>query len=159
MDFADRQLSDLMNDVGPGTQVQYVVSRENVGYINVLDPRNNKYITVPNTRPDYADGLSLFQHQYIRRVAGQELDKRSPIDHLIRARNDIQNSIANELLAKKGASKAHIARVAQLDSNAVIRGEDRSVWTPFKTGVAPAGEAPSFAAPISDVSEMTWRVR
>ncbi|MFP3604652.1 transposase [Paraburkholderia sp. SIMBA_053] len=159
MTFADHYLHDLMKEVGPGTIVQYVVSQDNVGYINVLDPRDKRYIAVPNTRPDYADGLSLFQHQYIRRITGQALDKKNPIDHLIRARESIQNSIGDELLSKRGASKAHLARIAQIDSNAVIRGEDRSVWTPFKKDAASISEAPSFAAPITDVSELTWRVR
>lgn len=131
MTYADDQLNDLMRDLGKGIKLDFVVSSENLGTIHVLDPRSKNYFRVPNTRPDYAEGLSTFQHQYLRKEAGIRLDKATAIDTLIETRARIAEVTQKELFSRKSVAKSRLARVAGINSNATLEGKSRSIQDPF----------------------------
>lgn len=143
--YADDNLSQLMDLVGKGTDVKFVVSRENLGHINVQHPRTNEYLMVPCTRHEYASGLSLFQHQYLRKEASVRLERNTAVDTLIQTRARIQETLGEEIYAKDTATKVRLARVAGINSNAVLSGEQRSVTNIFGKSITGNSEASSIA--------------
>ena len=131
LNYADDQLRELMDYVGVGFKANYVVSNENLGEIAVHDPRTRTPLFVPCTRPDYAWGLSQFQHKLIQKEAKIQLESRSDVDALCRTRARIKEMIGEEMEAKKTANKSKLARLAGINSNAVLEGRQQSILAPF----------------------------
>lgn len=161
MTYADEQLGDLMRDQGKGIKLDFVVSPENLGSIHVLDPRSKTYFRVSNTRPDYAEGLSRFQHKYLRKEAGIRLEKSTAVDTLVETRARIAEVTREELLSRKSAAKSQLARIAGVNSNAVLEGRARSIQDPFH-GQCLAGKnasQPSIITPaFTDVPTFKWGI-
>jgi putative transposase len=147
--YADDALEELMCQIGKGKNVTYVVSPEDLGHIHVLNPQTNAYFPVPCTRPEYAIGLSLFQHKYLRREAGARLNKDSAVDTLMNTRARIQEVLAGEVDAKATATKVRLARIAGINSNAVLDGKQRSITTPFQ------GQQVNIPTPAATATEST----
>jgi putative transposase len=138
--YADNQLEELLRRVGPGTRLDFTVMEEDLGYIYVKDPVNAREpLRIPCTRLDYASGLSLFQHQFLRKEAGVRLHVSDAADVLAETRNRMREVINDELASKNTASKARHARYAGINSNSTLNGESRTVggenpFTAKKTG-------------------------
>lgn len=161
LDFADGQLSSLMDVIGKGKFVDYVVCREDLGHIYVKDPRTEGYIMVPCTRGDYASGLSLFQHQFLRKENGLKNEASRNVDYLMETRAIIQDRILVELDLKKTTAKARLANVAGISSNKVLEGEARSIVVPFpgteRSGQANRSEQAKEAS-FTNVPSYAWGV-
>lgn len=154
LNYADETLSELMNLVGKGEKVDYVVCREDLGHIYVLHPRTKEYLRVPCTRPEYASGLTLYQHKYLRKEATERLRAASAIDTLIETRTRISARLSEEVEAKKTAAKVALARVAGINSNAVLEGRDKSIVAPFAGQDLASSEA--ARAPFTNVPQFRW---
>ncbi|BET11188.1 transposase [Pandoraea sputorum] len=159
LNYADDQLSELMDAIGPGTSVQFVAPREDLGAIYVLDPRTQRHICVPSTRPEYASGLSAFQHALLRKQAGIRLTKGRAIDTLLEARARVQERLRDDLESKKIATNVRLARIAGINSNAVLTGTPKSITTAlpgkqeFEDTPAPPKATPS---PFTNVPRYSW---
>ena len=149
--YADDQLSALMDVVGKGASVNYVVSAEDLGQIYVEHPKTHQYLIIPSTRPEYSSGLSLLQHKFLRKESNVRLEKTTAIDTLIATRDRMKTVIREELEAKATAGKVRLARIAGINSNSVLEGNPKSITQPFagqraeippKTQCVPEG--PSF---------------
>lgn len=126
MTYANDYLHDLLKFVGVGARIDYVVVPNDLGYIYVVDPRTKKNVPVPNTRPDYASGLSLYQHKLITRLC-RERYKAVMLDHLPAVRAAFCEEVAENLDRSSSGYKKRIARFAGINSESTIRGEQRSV--------------------------------
>lgn len=168
--YADDGLKELYDVVGK-REVEYALSEEDLGQIHVRDERSNQWLPVSCTRPDYAEGLSLSQHQLIVRQANAELDRRVDIEGLIGVRRNIQTRFADELVNKENADKARIARYCGVDSAAVVAGKERSVsdillppssTSLHNTSISGAAGSEKIIIPdaaFSDVPILQWGVR
>lgn len=159
--YADDQLSALMDEVDKGVSVNFVVSRENLGHIHVQHPRSNEYLCIPSTRPEYSAGLSLFQHKYLRKEAGVRFDKASAVDTLIETRAAMAETIQGELQAKSTKGKKRLAQIAGINSEAVLRGEARTIQSPFAgQQVAVPADPPSIATlpTFTNVPNYAWGI-
>ncbi len=160
--YADDSLRELRDSIGTESDVNFVVSREDLGRIHVQDPRTKQYLCIPSTRPEYSSGLSLFQHKYLRKEAGIRLKRDTAVDTLIDTRARIQETLQGEIAAKDNATKVRLARVAGINSNAVLEGQGRSVTTPFKgQSIDRPTEAPPAPPPLpsfTDVPRYSWGV-
>jgi len=156
--YADDGLSEVMDLVGKGVKVDYIVSREDLGHIHVKHPRTNELLIVPCTRPDYASGLSLLQHKYLRTEANVRLLRDTAVDTLSETRARIQSTLENELAAKETATKVRLARVTGINSNAVLAGDQRTVSNPFATSAGPNPLEPKSVAtaPCTNVRRPAW---
>lgn len=152
--YADDHLEALMKDIGRGETVNFVVCDEDLGQIYVEHPRTHEYLCIPSTRPEYSNGLSLLQHKFIRAEAGVRLKKSTAIDTLIETRAKIQSTVEEELVANKTARKTQLARIAGINSNAVLAGEARSIVDPF--GGGGNGETASTVPSFTDVPSYAW---
>lgn len=152
--YASEELSDLMNMVGKGVTVDFVVSHENLGYVHVRHPQTNQYIRVSCTRPEYASGLTLFQHQYLRKQAGRDLKHGIAIDTLIESRLRVRDVIMAEVNAKSTKAKIQLARIAGINSNAVLSQSQKSILTPFADQNLTGSVAPELKSTTSSFTNV-----
>jgi len=129
--YADEGLSAMMKDVGKNVDVEFVVSREDLGEIHVRHPRSKIFQSVVCTRPEYAKGLSLFQHKFLRHEAGKRLSSATAVDTLAETRAHIHDTIQEDIEKKNNATKVRLARVAGINSNSVLQGTIKSVTDVF----------------------------
>ncbi|SDG56337.1 DDE-type integrase/transposase/recombinase [Propionivibrio dicarboxylicus] len=161
LNYADDTLAEMMKQLGRDTRVDYVVSSENLGQIHVQNPRTKEYILVPCTRPDYAQGLSLHQHKCLRKEAGVRLKAVTAVDTLRETRLMINDRIREEIANKENIPKARLAKLAEINSNAILNGESRTILTPF-AGQQLSRQTPleikQATAPITDIPIFAWGI-
>lgn len=157
--YSSESLKDLMCYLGKGITLDFVVSQENLGSINVKDPRSNQYFTVPCNTPEYAEGLSLFQHQYLRKEAGIRLTKSTALEALIKTREQMHDRFCEEILAKDNKAKSRLAQIAGINSNSVLEGKSRTIKQPFsEQPPAPDKVLALDSAPITNVPIYAWGI-
>ncbi|WP_233633637.1 hypothetical protein [Burkholderia cenocepacia] len=157
MTYSDSYLRDLMKDLGPGAVVKFSVPDNDLGVAYVLDPRSNKNIPIPNTRPDYANGLSLFQHKWMKKIC-REKYKKSSIDGLVSVKAEINARVRDELAAKNTRSKTTLARLAGINSQATLSGEGRTILDPLAPSRARSDSTTEVVSSISDIRRPRWDV-
>lgn len=124
--YGDNGLEALFHAIGK-KELHFVPNEENLGHAHVEDPRDRTWFQVTCTRPDYAEGLSLYQHQQIVRQANVELERVKNVDQLLLFRAHCQERIAGELVRKESDAKLKIARYCGIDSTSVFAGKSKSV--------------------------------
>lgn len=147
------ELKILRRDLGSGA-VKFKYDPADLAVIHVYDPEKDKYLTVPALDQAYARGLSLWQHQIIKRFVREELnmDSEDPTA-LIRAKKKIQDIVNTEWI-KSGKSndvKRRLARymgIRQPDYHSVLkmRHEKGDEPEPAPT-VRPETETPPSSIP------------
>lgn len=157
-------LQDICNDLGR-VSVQFIPNAENLGFGMAIDPRDKRTFRVECTTPEYASGLSEVQHAYIRRNTKVELRSKDAITHLMRTRNEIQETLADEILNKDSADKVRLYRAAihaGIDSTSILNGAPRSVADLLKVAAAARKDAGVKAATegggagSNDVPHFDW---
>lgn len=124
--WADDGLHSLLNAIDK-KELHFVINDENLGRIHVENPRTRTWFQVICTRPDYAEGLSAYQHQQIVRQANVELERITSVDQLMQVRLHIREKIAEDLARKESGTKQKIARYCGIDSSGVFAGKNKSV--------------------------------
>jgi putative transposase len=125
LDYNSEELKFLRMDVG-SMPIKFKYDPTDIGVIYVNDPRNDRYLTVPALDQRYAKGLSLWQHQVIKRYAREELNVNAEdTAALLRAKKTIQD-IVNKQWVKSGKSdmKRRLARwvgIRQPDYHSVLK--------------------------------------
>jgi putative transposase len=161
--YANDELRDLLRS-SRERDVQFVVTESNLGRIFVEHPKEKRWREVECTRPDYAEGLSLFQHQSITRQANAKNDAIDDVDQLLRVRQQLQTRVADDLVAKESAAKLKIARYAGINSTSVMDGRAKSVAdmiaNPTAATLSPTEPpAASNDSAFVDVPSFSWRSR
>jgi len=85
--------------------------RADIGHIWVQDPRTKEYIEVPNVNQEYASGLTLEQHDFIRARAKKDAKSAVDRDALLKAKAFIQSEI-ERLMAGTLRARRRAARLA-----------------------------------------------
>ncbi len=159
LNYADPTLWRLMKDIGIGEVLEFAVSPDDLGFIHVKDPRSKQFFKVFSTRPEYASGLSLFQHSYLRAEATAYNAGRGGVDGLIQARQRVADVIANEVARKENKAKVRLARIAGLNSNKAIAGEPQSLETAFSVQGASRGDVENLSeASFTSARTLAWGV-
>lgn len=160
LNYADEALSDLRKRVGRDKRVEYAICNEDLGHIHVKHPTTYEYFKVPCTRPDYASGLTVLQHKYLRHQAKLAMHEKMPVDVLMQTRLAMRSAIAEELERKENGTKVQLARIAGINSNAVLQGKVQSIATPFEGQLlaAPPPPLPALEAPITNILQYAWGV-
>lgn len=132
LNYLGDDLENLYNAIGPKNNVIWHANNANLGSIRVQDPRTQKFILCPCSRPDYANGRSLLQHTYLRKLASKEFDKDMSVDSLKRTMISVRERIGDEVFAKETSGKKRLAQLTGLNSESVFSGEKRTVADPFQ---------------------------
>lgn len=102
------------------------VDEENLGILYVYDEFNRHYIRVPCTNPDYANDLTLWQHQVIQKYSRNYINKHINPSSLAKAKADIQK-IVDDASDKSTKTSMRRARWNRLDANqAKIKNHDKA---------------------------------
>jgi putative transposase len=73
--------------------VRVRLDEEDVGHVYVEDRKNATYVRVPCVDPEYATGLTLWQHRVIRRFALEQLKADTDLGSLAKAKAAIQTLV------------------------------------------------------------------
>jgi putative transposase len=111
------ELGELRRRIGAGARVELTLDPGDLGHINVLDPENEVYIRVPAVDQLYASGLSLWQNKVIRRYAKRQLNDRTDIGALARAKAEIRALVDRDLNRKSTCGRKRHARFVENHSN------------------------------------------
>ena len=156
------QLADLFRwKGGKSSKVTFHLNENDLGQIRVLDPRTREFFPVPSLRPEYAEGLSLLQHNLIKDTARRNYGDKITDESLWKARELIQAQIVDELERKSTSPKKQLARYAGINSNQVIAGESSSIITAVEKPVsAPSdpGDSSDLGPSITTKPSFGWSV-
>jgi len=90
--------------------------------IYVADERQGTYIPVPALDQAYAQGLSLYQHEIIKKYVRNHLKGKVNNETLIAAKARIQEIVNQEIrLTRKASTRVRAARFMQIDSRELSR--------------------------------------
>lgn len=157
LNYGDGELEHYFHRVGNTPNTEFVVSDENLGHILVNNALEQRWMEIACTRRDYAEGLSLYQHQLITNFTPK--NERNDVDQLMRTRERLQSTFAEELDRKANAGKVKVARYMGIDSSSVLAGQPKSVASlVFPDGDAqrPSGIIVNDAA-FTDIPRFGWR--
>lgn len=155
--YGDGDLERYFRQVGRTAKTEFVVCDENLGRILVNNLLEKRWMEIGCTHPDYAEGLSLYQHQLILRSSSQK--DRSDVQQLMRTRERLQAIFAEELDRKSNAGKTKIARYLNISSSAVLDGNPNSISSmllPDKREMRDERVAIADAA-FTDIPHFGWR--
>lgn len=103
------ELTDLRRQHGDKLDVEIRVNDADLGQIIVLSPDKSRIFKANVLTPEYANGLTAWQHRVCKKFAAQELDKYDPTAWL-EAKMAITRLIEEEFMHKKQKSRTKIAR-------------------------------------------------
>jgi putative transposase len=130
--YQSEELIEIFKRQGPSVRTVFSQNPENLGSIYVQDPRSQAWIHVPSTRPDYAEGLSLYQHREIRRFRRAKFDERHDPDALLEARMAYAEWLATISVKPRSRSATTAAKFANLTSAKVFAGETPTIAPPHQ---------------------------
>ncbi len=104
------ELTELRRKEGANLKVEIRVNESDIGSIYVLSPKTSKAYSVPALDPDYAGGISLWQHKVIKNYQRQHFDTDHGVDGWLQAKNEISHLIDESLKLKRTRTHKRIAR-------------------------------------------------
>lgn len=110
-----------------GGKAKIRFDEENLAEIYVWDQFEQRYLTVPCTDPEYAEGLTLWQHKVIKRNAVQQGMRDVDTAQLARVRREIQEMV--EACWMKRSKTGHKQKAARWLKADKIDGVDIDVAT------------------------------
>ncbi len=115
--YNSEKLAAFRRTIEPGQKVKLKVDPTDISFIRVFTPFES--ISVPAVSQEYTRGLSLWQHNVIRRLARQEA-KSVDIKALNAAKRKINEIVEREIIfTKKTSTRAKMARWMGIGRNAV----------------------------------------
>lgn len=103
------ELADLRKRYGEKFKVELRIDDSNIGEIIVLCPFTGDLYRVPAINPDYAAGLSRWQHRVCRSYARRIFDK-TDWESWLQAKHDIAEMVREEFMVRKGGTRTRAAR-------------------------------------------------
>lgn len=107
--YNDDSLAMLRSQSKRGATFAIKRNPSDLSRIHVYDERHDRYITVPAMDQDYTNGLTLWQHNVIKRYVRERLEKDVDIVALCRAKREIHDIVARDW-AKVKTSRMKMAR-------------------------------------------------
>lgn len=109
------ELASIRRLFQKGEKAKIKYDPTNISAVHVLDPSRGSFVRAPALDEEYTDGLSLWQHEIIKRYARRELAEHIDHDALVRARARIEQIVAEErVLQKSLRGRQAVARYVNL---------------------------------------------
>ncbi len=109
LQYNSPELTALRRQLGDILDVSLRIDDADLGQIIVLSPDKKRMFKVPSITPEYANGLSAWQHRVCKKFAARQLDKHDP-EGWLEAKAAIARLIEDEFMHKKQRSRTKIAR-------------------------------------------------
>jgi putative transposase len=105
-----RELADLRRREGDRLKVDIRVDESDIGAIYVLAPRTDRPIRVPCINPEYASGISAWQHEVFKRMQAERRPEQADVYGWIESRREIQKMFEEQFNHRKRKSSKRIGR-------------------------------------------------
>jgi len=113
------QLGNLRMRIGVNTgngrslsEVKIKAPKFNIGSIWVFDPFSNVWFKVPNVNPEYAEGLTLYEHKLIKKYAQELFHESDDYRVLIEAKEMMRQHVAGLSNSNSLANRKRAAKIA-----------------------------------------------
>jgi putative transposase len=104
------ELTELRRRIGNGVEVEIRVDESDLGSIYALSPMNSVPYLVPCLNPEYASGISLWQHKVLRNRQARLFPEEPNAFGYLKAKRDMNKMIEDELSGGKKRSRRRMAR-------------------------------------------------
>jgi putative transposase len=108
--YNSRELTHLRQLYGTKLEVEIRVDESNVGAIHVVLPEKSVICSVPCLNPEYAAGLSLWQHKLIKRNQADRPGSEQNDMTWLKEKREIQRNIEEAMLAPRGKGSKRLGR-------------------------------------------------
>ncbi len=146
------ELTELRRKEGVNLKVEIRVNESDIGSIYVLSPKRSKAYFVPVLDPNYAGGISLWQHKVIKNYQRQHSNNDHGVDGWLQAKKEISHLIEESLKLKHTRTHKRIARYRETAEQVAPKAEMVEATT-LRTK-APTGAMADHASPV-DVQHQT----
>lgn len=121
LSYRNHRAAALRKQMGHNAHVQIKYDPQNLTYIYAFDPYENEWFQVPTSNPEYTTGLTLYQHELIRKIA-KENGKANPATHeLLACRQEL--IVLVEQLRRSSKLKER-SRAVNIGSPSLSHGEE-----------------------------------
>lgn len=93
---------------------------ENIGHVWAFDPFENLWFKVLNVRPDYAEGMTLHQHELIRKLWIKQYKGSENYDILLEGKEWLRAFVAKQQISKSVSGRKQAAKLCGLNTNKLI---------------------------------------
>lgn len=120
--YNDDALALLRRRLKPRERVTIKYDPNDIAIIYVADKETGIYIPVPAVNQEYAQGLSLWQHEMIKAYARRTIKENVDVVALSRAKQRIQEIVEREwLAAKRTSTRQRLARFINHEGEKLVQ--------------------------------------
>ena len=141
------ELHELGCRFGFNTKVDIRIDEGNIGHLFVIHPQAPKPILVPAVRPDYAEGITFWQHKVIRRYRLTHTALPDNPDGWLEAKAQIAEIIERDFALKRRASRKRTARYLNGAKKA-----EKLAAPPERELPSPPAEASGMSTPETELT-------
>jgi putative transposase len=131
--YNSEELTELRLREGAKLTVEIRANDADIGHIYVLNPSTSASYCVPALRQDYAKGLSLWQHNVIKRWQAKDPNLGTGPDGWLQAKEDIAQLIEQDFQLKRRKTRKRVARFKEdtkRNQHQAKRSHTESEWIP-----------------------------
>lgn len=100
--------------IGHNARVEFRYHPSRLDRIFVLDPFTQNYFIVPSAIPRYTDGLTLFQHKLIRKMAKENKSKNPAFKEMMKFREMLREFTSQLITSKKYHDRRFAKRIGRV---------------------------------------------
>jgi putative transposase len=104
------ELTELRHRIGNGVEVEIRVDESDLGSIYVLSSKSPVSYRIPCIDPEYASGISLWQHKVLRKRQGALFPAEPNATGYLKAKRDLSKRIEEEMASGNRRSRKRVAR-------------------------------------------------
>ena len=128
LQYHSTELKDIPRSIKTSFKTYMKFDPEDIGRIYVQHPKTEDWITVPCTRPDYAESLSLKQHQQIKKFRWKKLNQRHDVDGYVEALMKFQEHIQSMVAGRPSVrTSSNAGKFVNMTSSKVFAGQPQSI--------------------------------
>jgi len=129
--YQSSALAELKNRIGvfpngkSKMDVKIKTLKFDIGHIWVFDPFEKIWIKVPNIRPEYALGLTLYQHGIVQRYAKQMYKDSDDYRVLIEAKELMRQEVAALSISRSLSNRERAAKITGKNTRQMTKKEKK----------------------------------
>lgn len=168
LQYNSPEMTDLRRQFGERFDVDVRVDRSNLGSVIVLHPERGTPYRVPCLRPDYAEGLTEWQHKVCKRYSREQHHAEGDVDAWLDSLLEISDIVQKEMKIGKrtgtsrervarwseGKQEIHVSSADQVIEQTAVTSEPRKVIPAKEVVIAPISSQPP---PPPEVVKVTRR--
>jgi putative transposase len=116
--YQNDRLMKLRKNLGATAKIEFRYDPRDMSRAYVLDPVERQLFLVPSAQPEYTQGLTLYQHRLIRKMARLRRKLNPSIPDLLQTREELRQLVAQTLFSPKKRERAFSKSVGVLPGGA-----------------------------------------